>query len=441
MTVRQQRLLPSIALAALLSACALSGTKKSDEQARLDTQEAKTSTPDSAPKPQPQPQPLDAASSDHCDVLAETLAKAKLECLPVPGLYVAGIYGPKADPNQNTLEAGFGTPIPDGVIGKERPGGSITRSFTQRKTLSVSGGASLRQFFSWLPNLDLSVSREDTVVVDVSLGNLRLQPVQNLADAIGPIVNTVNTDARTLRVRNMLNRLCKPDTVVSAMVLSAMPKVSIHTVKGTSITGTAGWPKVAGFEVTKDDSASGKVELTSSEPIVFAAELTESEPRVHELCQLPICGSEGATCCPGSPSCAADLTCTQQRCVRPPPPPPVTLTAAQITWRTTGDNKDWNTQPVVDVVDGNGRTVAHIDCCSADRNSDEWNRGREATRNLTIRVSGVTKSELKRGRFTAMRNPVGNDDWDYTAIVKLIFSDGDTATYSCSGRNSCDANW
>ena len=33
------------------------------------------------------------------------------------------------------------------------------------------------------------------------------------------------------------------------------------------------------------------------------------------------------------------------------PPEAITLTSMRVTWRTTGDDKDWNTQPVIDVFD------------------------------------------------------------------------------------------
>lgn len=122
-------------------------------------------------------------------------------------------------------------------------------------------------------------------------------------------------------------------------------------------------------------------------------------------------------------------------------PAAVPVTSATVTWKTNGDGKDWNTQPVVDVVDKSGRTVAHVDCCSADRNGDKWDNGHSATANLRILVNPLTMDDLAHGHFAAKRNAVGNDDWDYTAIVEFIFADGTSKQYSCSGRNNCGTNW
>jgi hypothetical protein len=119
-------------------------------------------------------------------------------------------------------------------------------------------------------------------------------------------------------------------------------------------------------------------------------------------------------------------------------PEPIALTTIRVTWTTTGDGKDWNTQPVIEVFDLAGRKVGHIDCCSGDRNGDKWDGGRVETRNLQI-LASATNVDLGSGRFTAIRNPVGNDDWDYTATVELNFADGTRQTHTCSGRNSCSS--
>ena len=122
--------------------------------------------------------------------------------------------------------------------------------------------------------------------------------------------------------------------------------------------------------------------------------------------------------------------------------PSFPVTAMQVEWRTTGDNKDWNTQAVVDVNDATGRHIAHIDCCSADRNGDQWNAGSDQTRNLTILVPGLTLDQLAHGSFTGIRNPHGNDDWDYTATIWVITSDGQRKNLAtASGRNTVSTSW
>ena len=89
-----------------------------------------------------------------------------------------------------------------------------------------------------------------------------------------------------------------------------------------------------------------------------------------------------------------------------------------------------------------GTKVAHIDCCSADRDNDEWNKGSIQTRNMEMRVSKLLIKDMHRGSFLITRNAVGNDDWDFTVKIFGILSDGSRVKFTeCSGRNSCSANW
>jgi hypothetical protein len=122
-------------------------------------------------------------------------------------------------------------------------------------------------------------------------------------------------------------------------------------------------------------------------------------------------------------------------------PEAVGLRNMRVTWTTTGDDKDWNSQPVVDVYDRTGRHVGHVDCCSADRNGDHWTNGMVTSDDLQILIGGLTNADLSQGRFNARRNAVGNDDWDYTATIEFDWLDGSKSTYSCSGRNSCSTQW
>lgn len=122
-------------------------------------------------------------------------------------------------------------------------------------------------------------------------------------------------------------------------------------------------------------------------------------------------------------------------------PEAIGLRNMRVTWTTTGDDKDWNTQPVVEVYDRTGRHVGHVDCCSSDKNGDHWTNGMVTSDDLRILVGGLTNADLSQGRFSAIRIPVGNDDWDYTATVEFDWVDGTKSTYTCSGRNSCSTQW
>jgi hypothetical protein len=244
----------------------------------------------------------------------------------------------------------------------------------------------------------------------------------------------------------MLIKLCMSDTVVSIRILEAKPLVTIKTKSQTALSSDLGWNNVVGFDVTANKAATGFVELTAKEPIIFAAQLRESKPWMDDLnlCQLPPCGGVGQACC-DEDKCKSGLNCTGNKCAVPPPVvlPNPDLTSGKVTWTTTGegsDGKDWNTQPVVDVYDKTGRHVAHIDCCSADRDGDKWEKPRSVTRDLQIVTAGVKQADLAHGRFTAHRIPIGNDDWKYTVTVELLFSNI-VVSHSCSGKNSCDASW
>ena len=124
-----------------------------------------------------------------------------------------------------------------------------------------------------------------------------------------------------------------------------------------------------------------------------------------------------------------------------PNPEAVALRNMRAIWTTTGDDKDWNTQPRVDVYDRNGRHVGHVDCCSSDRNGDHWVNGMVTSDNLRVLVGGLTNLDLSQGTFSAIRIPVGNDDWDYSITVEFDWADGTATSYSCSGRNSCGKTW
>lgn len=123
-----------------------------------------------------------------------------------------------------------------------------------------------------------------------------------------------------------------------------------------------------------------------------------------------------------------------------PDPKPYKLVSMRATWHTQGDDKDWDTQPVVEVFSGD-RKVGEIACCSSDRNSDNWRDGRDETRSMSILVSGLTTADLSSGSLSAKRNPNGNDDWDYRVTVEFLFEGGGRAEHSCEGRNSCSVKW
>jgi len=122
-------------------------------------------------------------------------------------------------------------------------------------------------------------------------------------------------------------------------------------------------------------------------------------------------------------------------------PETILLTGIRVTWKTAGDDKDWNTQPTVVVYDKNGRVIGNYACCSSDRNGDKWENNRSETRDIPILVGGLTIENLSQGHYSASRNPVGNDDWDYTVVLEFTFSNGQRITHQSTGRNSHGNAW
>lgn len=116
------------------------------------------------------------------------------------------------------------------------------------------------------------------------------------------------------------------------------------------------------------------------------------------------------------------------------------LRAIDVTWNTTNDGKDGDTQATAAIYDEVARRVGLLECCSAG-GGDTWSRGAPSTRSVPIAVNGLTTDDFSHGRFAAGRNAQGRDDWDFTATMTLTFSNGETILKTCSGRNGCEVTW
>jgi len=115
----------------------------------------------------------------------------------------------------------------------------------------------------------------------------------------------------------------------------------------------------------------------------------------------------------------------------------IALRNMKVTWTTTGDDKNWDSRPVVDVYDRIGRHVGHVDCC--DR--DHWDKDMVALHDVNVLVTGLTNADLSHGHFNASRLAMGQDTWDYIATVEFDWVDGTHSTFSCTGTNSCSTRW
>lgn len=101
--------------------------------------------------------------------------------------------------------------------------------------------------------------------------------------------------------------------------------------------------------------------------------------------------------------------------------PQVTATSINITFATTSDDKDYDTQ-VRDRIVSNGANMATLFCCSADRKSDHWNNGSTNTRPMNV-LQTITKGSLPGMSFVLGEIPNGNDTWVFIPTLTVKYSD------------------
>jgi hypothetical protein len=105
------------------------------------------------------------------------------------------------------------------------------------------------------------------------------------------------------------------------------------------------------------------------------------------------------------------------------------ITAAAITFHTTGEGKDGNSQ-VRDRITRNGQDYFQLFCCSSgNHGSDVWNTGDESTQNMN-RVGPITVDELAASTFVAGLTANGNDEWHAIYTLNLTLDDGSKMSYS-----------
>lgn len=107
-----------------------------------------------------------------------------------------------------------------------------------------------------------------------------------------------------------------------------------------------------------------------------------------------------------------------------------TITKATITFHTTSDDKDGDTQ-VRDRITCNGEDFLKLECCSAGKNSkdDKWGDNSETSRDMSI-VTPLTKAQLSGCSFVAGIASVGNDTWNAIYTLDLSLSDGSHMRYT-----------
>jgi hypothetical protein len=99
-----------------------------------------------------------------------------------------------------------------------------------------------------------------------------------------------------------------------------------------------------------------------------------------------------------------------------------TVTSASITFGTTGDDKDFDTQVFARIVYGD-HDAAILHCCAADRRGDHWNSGTSEMRPMNI-IQRLSKSEMRHFRLIITSIANGNDRWMFIPTLTVTFSDG-----------------
>jgi hypothetical protein len=117
--------------------------------------------------------------------------------------------------------------------------------------------------------------------------------------------------------------------------------------------------------------------------------------------------------------------------IQPPPPPPK-LSSAQVFFRTTNDDKDGDTNVLVNVECSSG-TIATI--------SGTFGHWDDNTNNGPFGMNvliGQPKNQISGCRAHLIEGPNGNDEWHFDWWVELKFSDGSLVRQSGSGNVDSD---
>ena len=100
-----------------------------------------------------------------------------------------------------------------------------------------------------------------------------------------------------------------------------------------------------------------------------------------------------------------------------------TATKVTITFHTTDDDKDGDTQ-VQDRIMIGGNEVAELFCCSVHANGDTFGNNSVTSRDMQITQS-FSKADLRSGASLVLgMTPHGNDNWHFVPSLDIQFSDG-----------------
>jgi hypothetical protein len=114
----------------------------------------------------------------------------------------------------------------------------------------------------------------------------------------------------------------------------------------------------------------------------------------------------------------------------------VTATKFTVTFRTSSNDKDYNTQVQDRIVCDNVNT-AELFCCSADRREDHWDNGSTKARDMKL-LQSIEKSKLLDCTFVLGSQADSNDEWVFVPTLHIEYSDGtkEDRTYNETTLNS-----
>lgn len=115
-----------------------------------------------------------------------------------------------------------------------------------------------------------------------------------------------------------------------------------------------------------------------------------------------------------------------------------TATKVTLTFNTTSDDKDWNSEMRANIV-CKGLTVAALNCCNQNRQMDNWGNNSTTSRDI-LSPQPFAKGSLPGCTFNLGIVPVGNDTWVVIPTVQVFYTDGTTETFSFSEQRIIGMN-
>jgi len=113
-----------------------------------------------------------------------------------------------------------------------------------------------------------------------------------------------------------------------------------------------------------------------------------------------------------------------------------TVTKFTITFRTTSDDKDYDTQ-VQDRIIFNNVDTASLYCCSGGSSSDYWSDGSAVSRDISI-LHAIDKAAVPNCTLVLGSRAYGDDKWVFVPTLHIQYSDGtsEDRTYGGTTLNS-----